>query len=128
VTALRELAEQLREEDTPISPHVVEPPEAPTGLPADYDYVFESVREGHLLHYGGSRLLAGHDQDLALLAGDYLYALGIERLARLGDADTVLLLADLISDSAQLHSEDRGSELQDRWHEAEETVRRGVSR
>ena len=31
-------------------------------------------------------LLAGHDADLALLAGDYLYALGIERLAALGDA------------------------------------------
>jgi hypothetical protein len=119
VTALRELADQLREEDTPISPHIVEPPEAPTGLPADYDYVFESVREGHLLHYGSSRLLAGHDQDLALLAGDYLYALGIERLARLGDTDAVLLLADLISDCAQLSTEGRIGELQSRWTEVE---------
>ena len=41
----------------------------------------EAVREGYLLHYGEPRLLAGHDADLALLAGDYLYALGIERLA-----------------------------------------------
>ena len=32
----------------------------------------------------------GHDDDLALLAGDYLYALGIERLAQLGDTDAVL--------------------------------------
>ena len=49
----------------------------------------EAVREGYLLHYGEPRLLAGHDDDLALLAGDYLYALGIERLAALGDADAV---------------------------------------
>ncbi len=47
----------------------------------------EAVREGYLLHYGEPRLLAGHDADLALLAGDYLYALGIERLAALGDSD-----------------------------------------
>ena len=56
----------------------------------------EAVREGYLLHYGEPRLLAGHDPDLALLAGDYLYALGIERLAALGDAEAVLELADLI--------------------------------
>ena len=45
----------------------------------------EAVREGYLLHYGEPRLLAGHDADLALLAGDYLYALGLDRLAALGD-------------------------------------------
>ena len=50
----------------------------------------EAVREGYLLHYGEPRLLAGHDADLALLAGDYLYALGIERLAALGDPEAVL--------------------------------------
>ena len=36
----------------------------------------EAVREGYLLHYGEPRVLAGHDSDLAVLAGDYLYALG----------------------------------------------------
>jgi hypothetical protein len=35
-------------------------------------------------------MLAGHDRDLALLAGDYLYALGIERLAALGDTEAIL--------------------------------------
>ena len=90
---------------------------AATELPADYDYVFEAVREGHLLHYDTSRLLCGQDDDLALLAGDYLYALGIERLAAIGDTDTVLLLADLISTSAQLHTEGRTDELPDRWSE-----------
>ena len=62
----------------------------------------EAVREGYLLHYGEPRLLAGHDADLALLAGDYLYALGIDRLAALGDPRRSLELADLISRCAQL--------------------------
>ena len=81
----------------------------------EYAWVIESVREGYLLHYGTPRLLAGHDSDLALLAGDYLYALGIERLARLGDASAVKKLADLISLSAQLHTEDRIDQLPDLW-------------
>lgn len=115
--ALRELARQLREEDTPISPHVTEsPPPGDFDLPAEYELVVEAVREGYLLHYGEPRLLSGHDKDLALLAGDYLYALGIERLATLGDPDSVRLLADLISTCAQLHAEDRASEVPDLWN------------
>jgi hypothetical protein len=113
---LRRLAEQLRGEVTPISSHVVDPPGPAADLPADYDYVVEAVREGYLLHYGDSRLLSGHDDDLALLAGDYLYALGIERLAQLGDTDAVLVLADLISASAQLHTE--GADADAEWEKA----------
>ncbi len=116
---LRLLAEQLREERTPISDHVAAAPAATTDLPAEHAYVFEAVREGYLLHYGDSRLLAGHDDDLALLAGDYLYALGIERLATLGDTAAVLALADLISSSAQLHTEGREAELPALWRQAE---------
>jgi len=123
VNALRDLAAQLRGEDTPISPHVVEPAAeqafAAAGGRAD---VVEAVREGYLLHYGEPRLLAGHDEDLALLAGDYLYALGIERLARLGDSDAVLVLADLISACAQLHAEGRGGEVAPKWKEAIEDL------
>lgn len=125
--ALTVLAEQLRAEDTPISTHVVEPGEEPRfGLlvaarpraraaPAEYALVIEAVREGYLLHYGEARLLRGHDEDLALLAGDYLYALGIERLAALGDATAVGHLADLISRCAQLHAEDREDEVARLW-------------
>jgi hypothetical protein len=124
---LRVLAAQLREEDTPISPHVVDPADEPTlgtlvaagpraaTAPAEYALVVEAVREGYLLHYGEPRLLAGHDPDLALLAGDYLYALGIERLAALGDTEAVHRLADLISACAQLHSEDRAGEVAAVW-------------
>ena len=47
--------------------------------------------------------MVGADADLALLAGDYLYALGLERLAALGDLEAVRELSDLISLSAQLN-------------------------
>jgi hypothetical protein len=125
--ALQALASRLREEATPISPHVVEPAEEPelglrlaagpraAATPGEYALVIESVREGYLLHYGEPRLLAGHDHDLALLAGDYLYALGIERLAALGDAEAVAVLAELISRSAQLHAEGREEEVERLW-------------
>jgi hypothetical protein len=130
--ALARLAAQLREEETPISPHVVDPAEEPVfgpmvaagprtaTDPAEYALVVESVREGYLLHYAEPRLLSGHDADLALLAGDYLYALGIERLAALGDTEAVHELADLISLCAQLHTEGREDEVPAAW---DETIR-----
>jgi hypothetical protein len=135
--ALRVLADQLRAQGTPISPHVIDPVEAPSlGLlaaagpraaedPAEYALVVESVREGYLLHYGQPRLLAGHDDDLALLAGDYLYALGLQRLAALGDTSAVGELADLISLSAQLHAEGRAAAAPDLWRSAAIAVGNG---
>jgi hypothetical protein len=137
--ALRLLAAQLRDEDTPISPYVVEPIEEPVfGLlasagpaaasaPAEYALVVEAVREGYLLHYGEPRLLAGHDVDLALLAGDYLYALGIERLSALGDSDAVRELADLISLCAQLHSEGREDATAELWRASVRVIGNGPS-
>lgn len=134
VATLRVLAALLREEDTPISAHVVDPVEEPlfgplaasgpraATAPAEYALVIEAVREGYLLHYGESRLLADHDHDLALLAGDYLYALGIERLAALGDAEAVHELADLISACAQLHAEGREGQVPDRWRETARAI------
>lgn len=114
--ALGDLGRQLREEGTPISPHVVEsPPPGEFELPGEYALVVEAVREGYLLHYGEPRLLRGHDDDLALLAGDYLYALGLERLAALGDTESVRLLTDLISDCARLHAERREDEVPPLW-------------
>ena len=113
---LSEVAAELRDEGTVISEHVVEPGAQPVlGLlvaagprcreaPGEYARVLESVREGYLLHYGTPRVLAGVDRDLALLAGDHLYALGLERLSRLGDLEAIRELADLISLCAQLHA------------------------
>jgi hypothetical protein len=128
-SALEALAVRLREERSPISPHVTEPAGRPelgllaaagpraAAAPGEYALVVECVREGYLLHYGEPRLVAGHDPDLALLAGDYLYALGIERLAALGDSEAVGWLADLISRCAQLHAEGRPGEAPALWQE-----------
>jgi hypothetical protein len=69
--------------------------------PADLPLVIEAVREGYLLHYGEPRLMSREDDDLALLAGDRLYALGLERLAASGDLAAVSALSDLIALSAQ---------------------------
>lgn len=110
---LAELGARLREEGTPISPHVVEPAEPGHGSP-----VLDAVREGYLLHYAEPRLLRGHDADLALLAGDYLYALGIEALAASGDTAAVAALAELIGRCAQLHAEGRGAEAPALWRAA----------
>jgi hypothetical protein len=132
--ALRVLADQLRVEDTPISPHVVDPAEPPqlgelaasgpatASAPAEYALVVEAVREGYLLHYGEPRLLAGHDSDLALLAGDYLYALGLDRLAALGDTRAVAILAGLISQCARLHAEGATEGIPDLWRSAAEEI------
>jgi hypothetical protein len=117
LSALQELAEQLRGEDTPIAPYVVDAP-ADGGPAGEYGLVMEAVREGYLLHYGESRLIAGHDQDLALLAGDYLYALGLDRLAALGDTDAVAVLSELIARCAQFHAEGRGEEVDPLWVDA----------
>jgi hypothetical protein len=83
----------------------------------------EAVREGYLLHYGESRVLSGHDPDLGLLAGDYLYALGLDRLAAMGDTGAVAVLSELISRCAQLHAEGRGGEVDPLWVEAERRIR-----
>ena len=82
----------------------------------------EAVREGYLLHYGEPRLLAGHDPDLALLAGDYLYALGLDRLAALDDTEAVEILSDLISNCARLHTEGRAAEVPGLWDEAAQGI------
>jgi hypothetical protein len=128
--ALRQLAARLRKEDTPISAHVIEPAVAPelgaivasgprtASAPAEYALVVEAVREGYLLHYRESRLLAGHDPDLALLAGDYLYALGLDRLASLGDTAAVAVLSNLISTCARLHAEGRPDSVPELWRAA----------
>jgi hypothetical protein len=136
--ALRALAALLREGETPIAAHVIDPAEEPAhGLiaaagpraadaPAVYALVVEAVREGYLLHYGKPRLLAGQDADLGLLAGDYLYALGIERLAALGDSEAVLVLADLISKCARHHAEGSADRVPELWRRSAEAIGGGA--
>jgi hypothetical protein len=78
-------------------------------------FVLEAVYEGYLMHYGTPRAFAGMDADLRLLAGDSLYALGLERLAEAGDIEAVAELSDLISDSARAHAEGRPDVAEARW-------------
>jgi hypothetical protein len=116
-TSLAALADLLRDGESVISPHVRDSDEDPAlgalaaagpraaEAPDEYLLLVEAIREGYLLHYETPRLIEGADSDLRLLAGDYLYALGLERLAARGDLDAVGELADLISLAAQIHAE-----------------------
>jgi hypothetical protein len=81
----------------------------------DVAFVIEAIREGYLLHYGAGRLLRHEDPDLLLLAGDHLYALGLARLAALGDLEAVAELADVISLGAQAHAEGRPELAEAAW-------------
>lgn len=73
------------------------------GLEAEYALLVEMIFEGCRLHYGTQRVVRTDDPDLALLLGDQLYALGLARLARLGDLEAIGELADVISLVAQAH-------------------------
>jgi hypothetical protein len=76
----------------------------------------EAVYEGFLMHYGEPRAFdPGMDTDLRLLAGDSLYALGLERLAERGDVSAVAELADLISLCAQAQAEGRPEAVRGLW-------------
>ncbi len=93
--------------------------------PAAYAQLVEAIHEGYLQHYGEGRVLVTADRDLALLAGDRLYAMGLARLAELGDLEGVAVLADLISLTAQLHAEGRGAEAPRAWESAAGAVGHG---
>lgn len=67
--------------------------------------VIEAIREGYLLHYGEPRAFAGMDEDMRLLAGDSMFALGLDRLARDGDLEAIIELCDLITLSARAQAE-----------------------
>jgi hypothetical protein len=113
--ALREIAAAA---DPALGEHAVdEPQDAGYG-----DVVLEAIREGYELHYGTPRAFAGMDDDLRLLAGDALYALGLSRLAETGDLEAVAELADLISACAQAHAESRPEQAEARWAAAAEKL------
>jgi hypothetical protein len=139
--ALRLLASSLRDDQTLLSERVREPEAEPVlgllvaagpraeGAEADYAFVVEAVREGYLLHYGEPRVLGDVDPDLALLAGDHLYAVGLECLAGLGDLDAVRELGDLISLSAHVHADGPADEAVTKalWLAATTAVAGGAS-
>jgi hypothetical protein len=96
------LAESLRADPVAASQAPGPPQRAASGpraagREAEYELLLEMIFEGTLLHYGDARVVRDDDHDLSLLLGDQLYALGLSRLAELGDLDAVAELADLIS-------------------------------
>ena len=110
------------------------------GREDDYALLVEAIHEGYLLHYDSGRVVRPQDPDLSLLAGDRLYALGLARLAELGDLDAVAELADVISLAAQAHAENDAERAAAVWdagaravgdgpgpdHEAAKAAWRGV--
>jgi hypothetical protein len=142
-TSLASLAALLRDGENVIAPHVTDSEDEPAlgalaaagpraaEAPGEYLLLVEAIREGYLLHYESPRLIRGADSDLCLLAGDYLYALGLERLAARGDMEAVSELADLISLAAQIHAEngrDTGEEsVRALWLAATVAVAAGAS-
>lgn len=73
------------------------------GRREQYELLMEAVYEGYLLHYHTPRIVKPTEADLGLLAGDRLYALGLDRLVKLGDVEAVTELADVITLSALAH-------------------------
>jgi hypothetical protein len=111
VTALEALAAELRAEGGLLAAAVTDPPPgdarpgAGAGRGPEYALLVEAILEGYLQHYGEGRVVRPDDPDLALLAGDRLFALGLARLAELGDLAAIAELADVISLSAQAQAE-----------------------
>ena len=110
------LLELVEAVDPALRPYAVsEPP--PGRFGGERAFVLEAVYEGFLMHYREPRAFAGMDADLRLLAGDALYALGLERLARAGDLEAVAELSDLISATAQAEAEGHPERVEPLWRE-----------
>lgn len=75
----------------------------------------EVVHEGYLLHYGEPRWYDVTDKDLALLAGDRMYAAGLAALAEEGDTVAVSALAALIAGCAEAHAVDESARAAELW-------------
>jgi hypothetical protein len=115
VSVLREITAAA---DPALRAYAADPPPEPRYG----DFVLDAIREGYELHYGTPRAFEGMDDDLRLLAGDALYALGLSRLAETGDLDAVAELAELISVCAQAQAEKRPEHAEQRWVAAAEKL------
>lgn len=92
------------------------------GRADDVALLVEAIHEGELLHYGRARTVRQDDADLALLAGDRLYALGLDRLARLGDLEAVGALAEVIACCAQARAVGDAEAVADAWRSGAQAV------
>lgn len=137
MTAAEALRDEIRAEGGLLADALGEPPRSGSdpahaetastgpraaGDPREYGLAVEAVAEGYRLHYGAGEVLVPEDPDLALLAGDRLYALGLSRLAALGDLPAVAELADLIALCAQSHAEGDAGRAAAAWEAAATAV------
>ena len=125
---LERLAETVRAGGGLLADTVIDPTErADLGERAGPGYaeIVEAIHEGYLQHYGDGRILRPEDPDLALLAGDRLYALGLDRLAALGDLAAVEVLAGVISRAAQAHAEGEPEAAEAAWQAGARAVGHG---
>jgi hypothetical protein len=90
-----------------------------------YELLVEAIYEGYLLHYGKPRTVAPDGEDLRLLAGDALYAMGLERLAGLGDLEAVSELAGVIAGCARAHAAGRPDLATAVWEDGARAVGHG---
>jgi hypothetical protein len=113
------LAEIVAAAGLALAPHGVADPGPPRFARVLDDrerlFVMETVYEGYLMHYASPRAFEGMDDDLRLLAGDALYALGLSRLADAGDIEAVAELSDLISLSAQAQATGHAEVADELW-------------
>jgi hypothetical protein len=124
------LAEVARTADPALHPHAERDPPSgsfegrfPPG--ADRAFVVEAIHEGWLMHCDAPRLFKGTDDDLRLLGGDALFALGLARLAEAGDLAGVAELADLISLAARAVAEDRPEWASELWRASVDALAQG---
>jgi hypothetical protein len=121
MSAFAEIHAALVDDDPLLAATLLSPEDVPSGGPTDglqpdldarLRIGVEAIREGHLLHWGEGRLVRTTDSDLALLAGDRLYALGLESVAGTGDRSAIVSLSRLIKASAvaMAASSEAGSE------------------
>jgi hypothetical protein len=97
------------------------------GRREEYELLVEAIYEGYLLHYGSSRVLLAPEADVGVLAGDRLYAIGLERLVALGDAEAVAELADTITLSALAQGAGEGELADVIWEAGARAVGWGTS-
>ena len=125
------LAEVVAASDPAVARHAARDPGpgrfVTIDAPGERPFVLEAVYEGYLLHYGSSRAFTDMDEDLRLLAGDALYALGLSRLAQAGDLEAVAELADLISGSAQAHAEGCPEDAERLWLDTAAALANGAT-
>ncbi len=134
-----EITKDLAADDELLAASLVAEPELPDGPasiaasgpraasdPASYRYSLEAIREGYRLHYGEGLMISA-DEDLELLAGDRLYALGLERMAQTGDLLAVTQLSRLIQSCARAAADGDLGRAEEAWVSSCELIGGGDS-